>query len=534
VSYHKKRQWQTSKSAKIIAYKEKTMGNNYSPQDLSKMLQSVFSLNGANRLGEAENISQQLLDIGQEAFQEAEWSPQLCQAALRREPRVQREDYIHLQQQLNDGLDEIEAYLYKYEEIQEYDLYLPLGIGVKAMLNASDAYIATAMSFINKEMPKINIDGYTSYDNSFVLHGLKLVQTALSAYGTATVFFENPLHSYPIRLYYVIGQGCRKAGFIEAAIRAYKKCAFYSSPDFDRFDNLKQESKSYIPNMEAALSAKSWSNLESEHEFSLIHTALGQDNLVTYNALGIINQILSAPVTAKPIAKPATVSLPLVNNTANVKPPVVSPTTPNNNTANANKTSTKPRKKDCRECNGSGKIGWLLSKSTCVTCDGKGYIVDPASLSQAEKVEMASTHSVKGASLIKSNPNAAIKKFNLALEYNSSLFEAHIGRIMGASEAKDYNAACNYADILTTVFPENGNAHYFKSGVYHQRSGVRTSLDEQVPDLRIAHREIELALDFKCTFKDAKERYYYLRDWLKECEDSLRRNKNYSLFGPNN
>jgi hypothetical protein len=516
-------------------YKEKIMGNNYSPQDLSKMLHSVFSLNTENRLGEAENASKQLLNIGQRALQEAEWFPELCQSALRREPRVQREDYIHLKKQLENGLGEIGAYMNDYERIKELDLYLPLGLGVTAMLNASDAYIATGMEFINKEMPKtMNSHGYMRADNSLILHGLKLTQIALSAYETAAVFFEKPLHSYPIRLYYVIGQGCRKAGFIEAAIRAYKKCASYSSPDFDRFDNLKQESKSYIPNMEAALSAKSWSKLESEPEFSLIHTALEQDNLVTYNALGIINQILSAPVTAKPIAKPATVSSPPVNNTANVKPPVVSPTTPNNNTANANKTNMKPRKKDCRECNGSGKIGWLLSKSTCVTCDGKGYIVDPASLSQAEKVEMASTHSVKGASLIKSNPNAAIKKFNLALEYNPSLFEAHIGRIMGASEAKDYNAACNYADILTTVFPENGNAHYFKSGVYHQRSGVRTSLDEQVPDLRIAHREIELALDFKCTFKDAKERYYYLRDWLKECEESLRQNKNYSLFGPNN
>jgi hypothetical protein len=494
------------------------MDNNYSPQDLSKMLRTVFSLNNENRLGEAENISKQLLNIGQTGLQEADWFPELCQAALRRESRVQREDYIHLQHQLENGLGEIGAYMNEYEKIQELDLYLPLGIGATALLNSADAYIATSMSFINKEMPKIqNEDGYLRYDTSLVLHGLKLAQTALSAYETAAVFFEKPLHSYPIRLYYVIGQGCRKAGFMEAAILAYKKCASYSSPNFDKFDNLKQESKSYIPKLESALVTKTWDKIESYPEFAIIQTALSRDTLALCNALGIVNEILSVPVSTKPTAKPETTPAPTANGKASV-----------------NKASTQPQKKDCKECDGSGKVGWLFSKSTCITCDGKGYIIDPASLSQAERVEMANAHNAKGTALLKSNPDVAIKKFNLALEYNPALFEAHIGRIMGASEIKEYNAACDYADNLTAMFPENGNAHYFKSGVYHQRSGGHKTLDEQVADLRIAHREMELALDYNCTFKNAKEQYYYLRDWLKECEDSLGRNTNYSLFGPNN
>jgi tetratricopeptide (TPR) repeat protein len=190
--------------------------------------------------------------------------------------------------------------------------------------------------------------------------------------------------------------------------------------------------------------------------------------------------------------------------------------------------------KTCPECKGSSKVGGLFSKSACVTCDGKGFIIDPTSLSSTEKTQMGDSQRAKGTSLLQQGkPDMAIKKFNLALAYNTSSFESHVGRIICAGELKEYNAACNYADTMTNVFLTNGNAHYFRCSTYYQRSRTKEYLGEQIDDLRIAYREIELALHYKCTFADAKELQLYLRDWLKECESTHRTNTNYSLFGPN-
>ena len=186
------------------------------------------------------------------------------------------------------------------------------------------------------------------------------------------------------------------------------------------------------------------------------------------------------------------------------------------------------RKKECSECKGSGKIGGLFFKSACVTCDGKGYIIDPNSLSQDERERMGESYRQTGNSLLQQGkPDMAMKKFSLALEYKPS-FEAHVGRIIGAQESKNYSAACDYTEILTEIAQTNGNAHYFKCGAYYQRSGTHDSLRDQIDDLRVAYRAIELALYYKCTFKDAKELHLYLRDWLKECEGEYQSNTNYS------
>jgi hypothetical protein len=70
-------------------------------------------------------------------------------------------------------------------------------------------------------------------------------------------------------------------------------------------------------------------------------------------------------------------------------------------------------------------------------------------------------------------------------------------------------------------------------GAYYQRSGTHRGAREQLGDLRVAHRAIELALHYECTFDDAKKTHLYIRDWLKECESAYQTNTNYSLFGPN-
>jgi len=179
------------------------------------------------------------------------------------------------------------------------------------------------------------------------------------------------------------------------------------------------------------------------------------------------------------------------------------------------------KRKICPECKGTGKIGSFFSKSTCGICKGKGDIINPDFLSHEEKMRTGIHYYENGMSLNKEGKHKeAIELINFALMYDPSLFEAHEKRITIAYNAENYDDARKYADVIVKAFPSNGDTHYLKSHVYFTIAMNSTNLHDRLSNLRTAHQEIKLALDYQCQIQNARELYYSIQEKLRASEIS--------------